>query len=136
MNWQSPKMKLMLASLLLAALLVMAPTHGVSAVAVARIVLGLGALVALVLWTRRKGGGGAKFQLPGRLTVAARAGLSPKCSLALVEADGKTFLVAYGDGFAEIQETPREAPKARQARRSKPLTRRSSVAASRKAGAR
>lgn len=140
MRWQSPRNKLILASLLLGGLLLLGPTHGISAAAVARIVLGLGALAALAFWAHRRGAGPAKFQLPGRLTVAARTGLSPKCALALVEADGRTFLVAYGDGFAEIQETPaagaRAARPLRQARKGKRLVRRTSAGAARKAVAR
>jgi hypothetical protein len=134
MRWQSPKNKLLLASVLLAVLLLLAPAHGISAATIARLVLGLGALAALAFWSHRRSGGAAKFQLPGRLTVAARTGLSPKCSVALVEADGRTFLVAFGDGFAEIQETPAAVrPVARQARKSKPRTRRVSPGASLKA---
>jgi len=137
MRWQSPKNKLLLAAALLAVLLLLAPAHGISAATIARLVLGLGALAGLALWAHRRGGGAAKFQLPGRLTVAARTGLSPKCSVALVEADGRSYLVAFGDGFAEIQETPAAArPVARQARKSKPLTRRVSVGAPRKAASR
>jgi hypothetical protein len=137
MRWQSPKNKLLLASALLGVLLLLAPGHGVSPATVARNALGLGALAGLAFWAQRKGQGASKFQLPGRLTVAARTGLSPKCAVALVEADGRTYLVAYGDGFAEIQETVAAAPRPlRQARKAKPLTRRASAGASRKAVAR
>lgn len=138
MRWQSPKNKLLLASALLGVLLLLAPGHGVSPATLARVVLGLVALAGLAYWAQRKGKGTSKFQLPGRLTVAARTGLSPKCAVALVEADGRTYLVAYGDGFAEIQETAgaRAARPVRQARKAKPLTRRASTGSARKAVAR
>jgi hypothetical protein len=42
--------------------------------------------------------------LPERLKVVSRAGLSQRCGIALVEADGRSFLVAFGDSFAEIHE--------------------------------
>jgi hypothetical protein len=44
--------------------------------------------------------------LPERLKVVSRAGLSQRCGLVLVEADGRSFLVAFGDSFAEIHEAP------------------------------
>jgi hypothetical protein len=40
------------------------------------------------------------------LRVVSRAGLSQRCGIALVEADGHSFLVAFGDSFAEIQKAP------------------------------
>jgi flagellar protein FliO/FliZ len=70
---------------------------------------GLGALVLTGLaigWMRRKSLG-PRFLLPERLRVVSRAGLSPRCGLALVEVDGQRFLVAFGDSFAEVHETPR-----------------------------
>ena len=37
-----------------------------------------------------------------RLKILSKTGLSQRCGLALVEADGKTVLVAFGDGFAQL----------------------------------
>lgn len=37
-----------------------------------------------------------------RLEVLARTALSPKNGLALVEADGQRFFLAYGEGFTEL----------------------------------
>lgn len=99
------KMKLLAASLLVLLLAAFAQQSGASAALVARIALGLAALAGLALWwlrTRGHGGAGRPFQLPPRLNVAARTGLSPRCGVALVEADGCRFLVAYGDGFAQL----------------------------------
>jgi hypothetical protein len=63
------------------------------------------ALLAWWWWRARAGAAGPRLQLPPRLQVHARTGLSPRCGLALVEADGRTFLVAYGDGFAHFRAT-------------------------------
>ncbi|ADO74086.1 flagellar biosynthetic protein FliO [Stigmatella aurantiaca] len=49
---------------------------------------------------------GPRFVLPERLRIISRAGLSQRCGLALVEVEGKRFLVAFGDSFAELHETP------------------------------
>ncbi|MDC0709662.1 flagellar biosynthetic protein FliO [Stigmatella sp. ncwal1] len=71
---------------------------------------GLGALalagVGMGWWCRRSLG--PRFVLPERLRIVSRAGLSQRCGLALVEVDGKRFLVAFGDSFAELHETPLE----------------------------
>lgn len=56
-------------------------------------------------WMRRKSLG-PRFLPPERLRVVSRAGLSPRCGVALVEVDGQSFLVAFGDSFAEVHETP------------------------------
>lgn len=99
------KMKLLAASLLVLLLAACAQQAGVSAALVARAALGVAALAGLAAWmirARMRPGGGRPFQLPPRLTVAARTGLSPRCGVALVEADGRRYLVAYGDGFAQL----------------------------------
>ena len=99
------KMKLLAASLLLVLLAAFAQRTGVSAALEARVALGVAALAGLALWMIRARGrplGGRPFQLPPRLGVAARTGLSPRCGVALVEADGGRYLVAYGDGFAQL----------------------------------
>ncbi|HYV43654.1 MAG TPA: hypothetical protein VFA20_02290 [Myxococcaceae bacterium] len=97
------KLKLLAAALLVLLLAAFAQQSGASAAMVARIALGLAALAGLTAWwIRARGGAGRSFQLPARLSVAARTGLSPRCGVALVEADGRRFLVAYGDGFAQL----------------------------------
>jgi hypothetical protein len=110
---KTPKAKLLAATGLIAALALLAPSQSVSAALLARLVLGGTALAGLAWWMTRQKALPAKFALAPRLQVAARTGLSPKCSVALVEADGRTYLVAYGDGFAEIQETAKAQAKAR-----------------------
>jgi len=97
------KMKLLAASLLVLLLAAFAQQSGASAALVARIALAAAALAGLAAWwIRTRKGTGRPFQLPARLSVAARTGLSPRCGVALVEADGRRFLVAYGDGFAQL----------------------------------
>ncbi|XXF76499.1 flagellar biosynthetic protein FliO [Myxococcaceae bacterium GXIMD 01537] len=103
---------------------VLAPLGGVSGVSGARWLLGAAALVGLGWWLRRRGRGGAHFALPERLQVISRAGLSPRCGLALVEVDGHGFLVAFGDSFAEIHEAAVPARTAMRARRAMSLRRR------------
>lgn len=104
MNLQSPRNKLFLAAALLILLGGASFASGFSMSAAARFVLILCAGTAVIVWTRKQHGR-ARFALPERLQVLSRTGLSPRCGLALVEADGKSFLVAYGDGFAVIQST-------------------------------
>jgi len=48
-------------------------------------------------WLARRGSSEAP-----PLKVVARTSLSAKNSLALIEMDGRRYLVAHGDGFAEL----------------------------------
>jgi hypothetical protein len=102
----SPRQRLLLASGLILGLAALAPLGGLSAADAARWLLGAVALSGLGWWLWRRGGAGPRFVLPERLKVVSRAGLSQRCGLALVEADGRSFLVAFGDAFAEIHEAP------------------------------
>lgn len=103
----SPRRRLLLASGLLLGLAALAPLGGLSAAGGARWLLGAGALVGLGWWLWRRGGASPRFSLPERLRVVSRAGLSQRCGIALVEVDGRSFLVAFGDSFAEIRPAPR-----------------------------
>jgi flagellar protein FliO/FliZ len=105
----SPRRRLLLAGGLILGLAALAPLGGLSAAGAARWLLGAVALAGLAWWLWRRGGASPRFVLPERLKVVSRAGLSQRCGLALVEADGRSFLVAFGDSFAEIHESP--APK-------------------------
>lgn len=102
----SPRARLSLACGLILGLAALAPLGGFSAVSVARWLLGAAALAGLGWWLKRRGGVGPRFALPERLQVISRTGLSQRCGLALVEVDGRGYLVAFGDSFAEIRETP------------------------------
>lgn len=103
---RTPKMKLYAALALLAVLGLAASTQGLSVVTAARWVVALGCLAGLAFWMARQKARTDVFKPLPRLQVLARTGLSPKCSLALVEADGKTLLVAFGDGFAQFADAP------------------------------
>jgi len=102
------KVKLLAASLLVLLLAAFSRRYGMSAAFAARAVLGAAAVGGLLLWLVRARRSGAPadrerpFQLPPRLSIAARAGLSARAGLALVDADGRRYLVAYGDGFAQL----------------------------------
>jgi flagellar protein FliO/FliZ len=102
----SPRQRLLIASGLILGLAALAPLGGMSASGAARWVLGAVALSGLCWWLWRHGTAGPRFALPERLKVVSRAGLSQRCGIALVEVDGQSFLVAFGDSFAEIQKAP------------------------------
>lgn len=128
-SFRSPRTKLYAAVALLGALGLAASTQGFSVVTVARWIVGIGCLAGLGFWMVRQKQRTDGFKPLPRLQVLSRTGLSPKCSLALVEADGRTLLVAYGDGFAQFAEAPVKAVKGSsrsksQARRAVPKSRR------------
>ncbi len=104
--FRSPKNKLLLAAAAVVALAALAPSGGVSAPQVARVLLAAVALGGLAWWLHRarKAGPSAAFAAETRLRVLSRTGLSQRCGMALVEADGRNYLVVFGDGFAELQE--------------------------------
>jgi flagellar protein FliO/FliZ len=118
---QTPKQKVFAAAAALALLAVGARAHGLDATTGARWILGAAALVGMAIWWRRAKASATAAPAP-RLRVLSRTGLSQRCSLALVEADGRNFLVAFGDGFAELLEAPREASPI-QGRRPRPARR-------------
>jgi hypothetical protein len=123
----SPKNKLYAALALLVVLGAAASSRGLDVVTAARWLVGGVCLVGLGFWMVRQRAKTGGFQPLPRLTVLARAGLSPKCSLALVEADGRTLLVAFGDGFAQFADAPATStPKSprKQGRRVAPKSRR------------
>jgi flagellar protein FliO/FliZ len=102
--------RLALAGALLGALaLGAALSAGVSGVSLARAGLGAAAVAALGLWLRRARDGGRRsaFAATTRLRVVQRVGLSPRTGLALVEVDGRPYLVVHGDGFARLRLTRR-----------------------------
>jgi flagellar protein FliO/FliZ len=101
-----------LASLLVVVLAISSAATGVSIVPFARAVLLAAAAGGLVLWWRRARSGGAALKpMAPRLEIVQRAGLSPRCALALVTVDGAEFLIAYGDGFAQFERLARRSRK-------------------------
>lgn len=103
----SPRGRLLFASALLVGLATLAPLGGLSLVGTSRLLIGSMALAGLGWVLLRKGGmaGSTDAAAPEPLNIVSRKGLSQRCGLALVEADGRRYLVAYGDTFAEIHET-------------------------------
>lgn len=100
---RSPRYKLFIAAGLLAVLALLATIDGIGASQAARALLGVAAVAALgAWWARRRRASDDPMSAP-RLQVISRAGLSQRCGLALVEADGRRYLVVFGDGFAELQ---------------------------------
>jgi flagellar protein FliO/FliZ len=114
-----PRTKLLLACGLVLLLALVAPRVGASTVGLARGVLGACALAGAAWWWARGRARGPAFQLTEPLQVLSRRGLSPRCSVALVEAEGRRFLIAYGDAFAQVQPMPRarHRPASRAAKR-------------------
>ncbi len=121
---RSPRNKLIASALLLALLSAAAIARGFDVVTAARCVLAAVALGGLALWAFRARAARAHFELAPRLVVVSRAGLAQRCGVALVEADGRTFLVVHGDGYAEVCDAPALAP--RQGRRGPRRPRRAS----------
>jgi flagellar biogenesis protein FliO len=119
----SPRRRLLLAGGLILALAAVASWGGLSASGVARWLLGAVLLAGFGWWLSRRNAGDPRFALPERLRVISRAGLSQRCAIALVEADGRGFLVAYGDSFAEIRAAPVPGRMPTQARRPAPRRR-------------
>lgn len=108
-----PRTKLIAAAVALAVLVTLATFHGLSPAALARALLAVAAVAGLGGWWLRAQRP-KKFQLAPRLSVVTRAGLSQRTGLALVEVDGRAFLIVHGDGYAEICPThERKQPKAR-----------------------
>ncbi|SET45081.1 Flagellar biosynthesis protein, FliO [Myxococcus fulvus] len=102
----SPRARVQVATLLVLALALLGPMGGMSMVSVARGVLLVGALGGLGWWWWRRGARGTSAASLERLKVVSRAGLSPRCGLALVEVEGRDFLVTFGDAFAHVHALP------------------------------
>ncbi|AGC47514.1 hypothetical protein MYSTI_06241 [Myxococcus stipitatus DSM 14675] len=98
----SPRARLQVATLLVLGLALLGPVGGVSMVATARWLLVVGALCGLGWWWFQRGAAKPREVRAERMRVISREGLSPRCGLALVEVEGRGFLVAFGDAFAEV----------------------------------
>ncbi len=106
----SPRQKLVGAVVLALLLPALASLQGASTATVARVVLALASLAGTAFWfVRARGGLPSKFKAAPRLNVVQRVGLSQRTGLALVEVDGKPYLVVHGDGFARIRPARRPA---------------------------
>jgi flagellar biogenesis protein FliO len=71
----------------------------------ARIVLGASAVAGLVAWGLRQKGLAlpARFARTPRLQVVQKIGLSARTGVALIEVDGRSFLIVHGDGAPRIR---------------------------------
>ncbi|MGA9523697.1 MAG: flagellar biosynthetic protein FliO [Myxococcaceae bacterium] len=103
---RSPRNKLLLASAAILLLALIAPTKELDAAAISRIVLAGVCIAGIAWWFLRRRAFADELAPPPRLRVLSRAGLSQRCGMALVEADGRNYLVVFGDGFAELKEAP------------------------------
>jgi hypothetical protein len=119
----SARHRLLIASGLIVVLAALASWGGLSASGGARWLLGAVLLGGLGWWWSRRRPRGQGFVFPERLQVISRTGLSQRCGIALVEADGRSFLVAYGDSFAEIRGASGLELRVSQARRPAPRRR-------------
>lgn len=101
----SPRHKLIGAALLALVAPLIAAAQGASAATAARVLLGLAATGGIAFWFLRARGGlrlDSRFKAAPRLNVVQRVGLSQRTGLALIEVDGKPYLVVHGDGFAKV----------------------------------
>jgi flagellar protein FliO/FliZ len=112
MNRLTPKHKLLAACAALLAVFALASAQGVSVTTLARVVLGLASLAGLAFWFSRRGGLPRAAPAPARLAVVARTGLSQRAGVALIEVDGRPFIVVHGDGYAQVHPTAAAQPEA------------------------
>jgi hypothetical protein len=101
----TPKTKLLLACALLGALSVMAIAQVSTAAGAARLTLGALSAAGLGWWWWRQGRRRSPegFTLGPRMEVLQRVGLSPRTGLALVEVDGRSYLVSHGETFVTVK---------------------------------
>lgn len=108
MNALTPRHKLFAAAAMLLLLPVVAVLQGSSATTAARLVLGAAAAAGLAVWfIRARRLPVSRFKNAPRLSVVQRVGLSARSGVALVEVDGRPYLIVHGDGFARIRPTAR-----------------------------
>jgi hypothetical protein len=93
------------ASAALALAAVSGSSTGLTVTTGARLVLGLLALAGLATWLLAQRGLGlsGKFAATPRLQLVQRIGLSARSGVALVEVDGRSFLIVHGDGGTRIR---------------------------------
>jgi flagellar protein FliO/FliZ len=101
----TPKTKIAIASIMLLALGVAAGAQGLDATRIARALLAVVALAGLGGWFLRSRSARPAAPAP-RVAIVARTGLAHRTGVALIEIDGKPFLVVHGDGFANVSAIP------------------------------
>jgi flagellar protein FliO/FliZ len=101
----NPKQKLVAAGVMSALLALAAAVSSGSLTTGARIIVGALAVAGLATWALKQKG----LSLPGRfaqtprLQVVQKIGLSARAGVALIEVDGRSFLVVHGDGGTRIR---------------------------------
>lgn len=105
----TPRMKIVISLGSLGLLGLITALRGADLATSARVLLGLSAAggLAVWFWRMRSSAGSTSFRHTPRLVVVQRVGLSPRSGLALVEVDGRPFIVVHGDGFARLRPAPR-----------------------------
>jgi flagellar biogenesis protein FliO len=101
----SPRQKLAAAGALTGLLAMAAALSSGSVTTGARVVLAVLALGALAVWAA-KGRGLAlprRFAKVPRLQVVQKVGLSARAGVALVEVDGRSFLIVHGEGGTRVR---------------------------------
>lgn len=105
MSALSPRQKLAAAGALTGLLAMAAALSSGSVTTGARVVLAVLALGALAVWAA-KGRGLAlprRFAKVPRLQVVQKVGLSARAGVALVEVDGRSFLIVHGEGGTRVR---------------------------------
>lgn len=101
----NPRQKLMAAGVMSALLALAAAVSSGSLTSGARIIVGGLAVAGLATWVLKQKGlplTGRFAQTP-RLQVVQKIGLSARAGVALIEVDGRSFLVVHGDGAPRIR---------------------------------
>jgi flagellar protein FliO/FliZ len=101
----SPRQKLLAAGVMSGLLALAAAFSSGSLTSGARIIIGALAVAGIATWVLKQKG----LPLPGRfaqtprLQVVQKVGLSARSGVALIEVDGRSFLVVHGDGGTRIR---------------------------------
>ncbi|MBM4781611.1 MAG: hypothetical protein GQE15_28375 [Archangiaceae bacterium] len=105
MNALSPRHKLIAAGALSAVLALAAAISSGSLTTGARIIIGALALAGLATWIWKQRGLALprRFSATPRLQVVQKIGLSQRAGVALVEVDGRSFLIVHGEGGTRIR---------------------------------
>lgn len=111
MNTLSPRAKVLALGGSLGALVFAAALSSGSFTSGARVVLGVLALAGLAAWALRRRGltFPGRFAKAPRLQVVQKIGLSARAGVALVEVDGRSFLIVHGDGDTRVRRVPSRA---------------------------
>lgn len=101
----NPRQKLMAAGVMSGLLAIAAAFSSGSLTTGARIIVGALAVAGLATWVLKQKGlplTGRFAQTP-RLQVVQKIGLSARAGVALIEVDGRSFLIVHGDGAPRIR---------------------------------